>query len=95
MAAEALTDAQVVATNGSNYVVDGNDVAIVSKNEYGEGFSKFIDSSLGTPDVRIYGNQLTGKIMQVSMIVGSFIGNMWAVRSMRMRKPAGFLGLSL
>jgi hypothetical protein len=93
MAAEALTDAQIVQSDGEILTVDSADATLSSKNEYGEAFSAVLNNLLGTPDPRVYGNQLTQKAMHVIGLVGFFFGNCMAVKAARMGKQIGALGI--
>lgn len=86
-------DAAIPKANGTSWTVDGADVTLASKDEYGEGLSKALDNVLGSPDPVIYGAQLVQKVMHAMLLLGFAIGNMAAIRGRRMGRGPAFMGL--
>lgn len=88
-----LTTAQITLASGAEFTVDATEIVLNSKNEYGEAFSAALDHALGTPDPKIFGSELTRKVMHVAGVIGFYVGNTCAVKAMRMQKRPGMFGL--
>ena len=70
-----LTATAVSTLNGSTMTVNTNDVTLVSKNEIGTAWSTALGLAYGTPDVRVYGQQLMQKMLILIAILGLYLGN--------------------
>ena len=86
-----LSDAQLAANDGALFLVNTNDVKLVSKDELGTAWTWMVSFLWGTPDPVIVSNQLAQKILWMTSFTLAFLGNILTAKAVVAGRH-GFLG---
>ena len=86
-----LTDAQLALNDQALFLVNANDVKLISKDEIGTAWTWMVSFLWGTPDPVIVSNQLMQKILWVTLVTLGILGNILTAKA-AMAGRSGFLG---
>ena len=83
-----ITDVQAAANDGALFLVNANDVKLVSKDELGTAWTWMVSLLWGTPEAVVISNQLLQKIIFVTILTFGILGNIFAARALAVgREP--------